>query len=87
MCRTAWQIFACGMAAVVFLIAEPTRAVETCTPVSTPVTTLACKEGVQGAACDSPLVTTGGIACTVTCSRASAEPCGRAGEVTAHAGA
>jgi ABC-type molybdate transport system substrate-binding protein len=40
------------------------------------MTTLACKAGVQGDACDSPLVKAGGIACTLTCSRASAnEPC------------
>ena len=60
MCRTARQIFACGVAAVVFLIAGPARAMETCNPVSTPMTTLACKEGVKGHACDSPLVKTGG---------------------------
>src|SRR5215510_7262318 len=74
--RIARQIFACSVAAVVFLSASPARAIETCNPVSTPMTTLACKEGVQDDACDSPLVKTGGIACTVTCSRASAnEPC------------
>jgi hypothetical protein len=27
---------------------------ETCNPVSTPMTALACKEGVKGNACDSP---------------------------------
>ena len=62
---------------------------ETCNPVSTPMTTLACKEGVQGDACDSPLVKTGGIACTLTCSRASAnEPCpgGQEEVIIFHAG-
>ena len=53
MCRTARQIFACGVVAVVFLIARPTRAIETCNPVSTPMTTLACKEGVKGNGNDS----------------------------------
>ena len=33
MCRTARQIFACGVAAVVFLIARPAGAMETCNPV------------------------------------------------------
>jgi ABC-type molybdate transport system substrate-binding protein len=74
--RTAKRIFACRVAAVVFLIASPARAMETCNPVSTPMTALACKEGVKGNACDSPLVKAKGIACTLTCSRASAnEPC------------
>ena len=85
----ARQIFACGVAAVVFLSARPARAIETCNPVSTPMTTLACKEGVQGDACDSPLVKTEGIACTVTCSRASAnEPCpgGQEEVIIFHAG-
>jgi ABC-type molybdate transport system substrate-binding protein len=89
MCRTARQIFACGVAAVVFLIASPARAMETCNPVSTPITTLACKEGVKGNACDSPLVKAGGIACTLICSRASAnEPCpgGQEEVIIFHAG-
>ncbi len=60
MCRTARQIFACGMAALVFLSAGPAPAMETCNPVSTPMTTLACKEDVKGSACDSPLVKAGG---------------------------
>jgi hypothetical protein len=66
MCRTARQIFACGVAAVVFLIARPAGAMETCNPVSTPMTTLACKDGdiylkgVKGHVCDSPLVKAGG---------------------------
>ena len=76
MYSTARQLFACGVAAVVFLSASPTQAQETCNSVSTPMTTLACKEGVQGGACDSSLVKTGGITCTLTCSRASeTEPC------------
>ena len=76
MCRTARQIFACGVAAVVFLIARPAGAMETCNPVSTPMATLACKEGLKGNTCDSPLVQAGGIRCTLTCSRASAnKPC------------
>ena len=89
MCGTARQIFACSVAAVVFLSARPARAIETCNPVSTPMTTLACKEGVQGDACDSLLVKTGGIACTLTCSRASAnEPCpgGQEEVIIFHAG-
>ena len=89
MYRTARQIFACAMAAVVFLIAKPAPAIETCTPVSTPLTTLACKDGVQGDACDSPLVKAGGISCTLTCSRASAnEPCpgGQEEVIIFHAG-
>jgi len=53
------------VAAVVFLSASPARAIEMCNPVSTPMTTLACKEGGQGDACDSPLVKTGESACTV----------------------
>lgn len=57
---TARQLFACGVAAVTFLSASPTRAQETCNPVSTPLTTLACKAEVQGDACDSPLVQAGG---------------------------
>ena len=61
MCKTARQIFACSVATVVFLSASPARAIETCNPVSTPMTTLTCKEGVQGDACDSPLVKTGGL--------------------------
>ena len=60
MCRTARHIFACVVAVVVCLSARPARAIETCNPVSTPMTTLACKAGVQGDACDSPLVKTGG---------------------------
>ena len=89
MCRTARQIFACGVAAVVFLSARPAPATETCNPVSTPMTKLACQEGVQGDACDSPLVKTGGITCTLTCSRASAtEPCpgGQEEVIIFHAG-
>src|SRR5262245_5651787 len=53
------------------------------------MTTLACKEGVQDDACDSPLVKTGGITCTLTCSRASAnEPCpgGQEEVIIFHAG-
>ena len=87
--RIARQIFACGVAAVIFLSARPARAIETYTPVSTPMTTLACKEGGQGDACDSPLVKTEGIACTVICSRASAnEPCpgGQEEVIIFHAG-
>jgi hypothetical protein len=42
---TARQIFACGVAAVVFLSARPTRALETCTPVSTPLTTVGRRRG------------------------------------------
>ena len=89
MSRTARQLFACGVAAVVFLSASPTRAQETCNPVSTPLTPLICKEGAQGDACDSPLVKAGGIACTLTCSRASAnEPCpgGQEEVIIFHAG-
>ena len=87
--RIARQIFACGVAAVIFLSARPARAIETCNPVSTPMTTLACKESGQGDACDSPLVKTGGIACTLTCSRASANelcPGGQEEVIIFHAG-
>ena len=70
--RTARQIFACGVAAVVFLSARPARAIETCNPVSTPMTTLACKEGVQGEACDSPLVKTATSACPALTTRSDA---------------
>lgn len=89
MCRTARQIFVCGVAAVVFLIAGRARAIETCNPVSTPMTTLTCKEGLKGDACDSPLVKAGGIRCTLTCSRASeneACPGGQEEVVIFHAG-
>jgi hypothetical protein len=60
MCRTARYIVACGVAAGIFLNAGPAHASEACTPVSTPMTTLACQAGEQGEACDSPLVQAGG---------------------------
>ncbi len=56
---------------------------------STPLTALACKEGVKGYPCNSPLVKTGGISCTLTCSRASAsDPCpeGQQEVIIFHAG-
>jgi molybdate/tungstate transport system substrate-binding protein len=57
--------------------------------VSTPLTELACKEGVHGEACNSLLVSSGGITCTLTCPRASATaPCpgGQKQVIIFHAG-